>query len=110
MEIRKEIEKKTYAVKFIAEIDGKAIGRAYLYLIYNGLHESPYGLMEDVFVEEEYRGKGIGTQLVQAVIAEAKERGCYKLIGQSRYGKENVHALYERLGFKDHGKNFRIDL
>lgn len=110
MEIKKEIEKKSYAVKFVAEIDGKAIGRAYLYFIYNGLHEKPYGLMEDVFVEEEYRGRGIGTQLVQTVIAEAKARGCYKLIGQSRYGREKVHELYQKLGFEDHGKNFRINL
>lgn len=109
MEIKKEIEKKSYAVKFIAEIDGKQIGRAYLYLIYNDLHENSYGLMEDVFVEEPYRGKGIGTALVSAVIAEAKERGCYKLIGQSRYGREKVHELYQKLGFGDHGKNFRID-
>lgn len=110
MEIRKEIEKKSYAVKFIAEIDGKQIGRAYLYLIYNGLHENPYGLMEDVFVEEEFRGKGIGTALVQSVIAEAKRLGCYKLIGQSRYGREKVHELYQKLGFEDHGKNFRMNL
>lgn len=109
MEITKEIQKKSYAIKFTAQESGKTVGHAYLYLIYNDLHEEPYGLMEDVFVDEFERGKGVGTQLIQEMISKAKELGCRKLIGQSRYGKEKIHALYESLGFKDHGKNFRMD-
>ena len=85
------------------------VGHAYLYLIRNDLHDEPYGLLEDVFVGEEFRGHGYGSALVQRVIDEAKTVGCYKLIGQSRYGREAVHTLYESLGFIDHGKNFRID-
>jgi len=44
-------------------------------LIYNDLHPEPYGLLEDVFVEEEFRGQGIGKSLVRAVIEKAKEVG-----------------------------------
>lgn len=98
------------AVKFTLERDGTVIGRAYLYLIYNDLHDAPYGLLEDVFVEEPYRGQGIGTQLVQAVVDEAKARGCCKLIGQSRFGREKVHEMYEKLGLHKHGYNFRMNL
>jgi GNAT superfamily N-acetyltransferase len=96
--------------KFEYIIEGKIIGRAFLFLIYNDLHSKPYGLLEDVFVEEEYRGKGIGKELVKKVIEKAKELGCYKLIATSRFGRENVHQLYENLGFKKWGYEFRIDL
>jgi GNAT superfamily N-acetyltransferase len=96
--------------KFEYILEGKIIGRALLFLIYNDLHPKPYGLLEDVFVEEKYRGKGIGKELVQRVIEKAKELGCYKLIATSRFERENVHRLYENLGFKKWGYEFRIDL
>lgn len=103
-------ENKSYATKFTAEEDGKILGRAYLYVVFNDLHKEPFGFMEDVFVEEESRGKGIGTKLVNEVIAEAKKENCYKIICTSRYEKPEVHLLYKKLGFKDYGKEFRIDL
>lgn len=98
------------AIRFSVSEDGVEVGRASLFLITNDLHAEPYGLLEDVFVAENQRGKGLGTQLVRAVIEEAKAQKCYKLIGQSRYGREEVHALYTGLGFEDHGKNFRMNL
>ena len=109
MNIKTQRQDKSYAIKIIAEDSGQEIGRAYLYVIFNDLHEEPYGLMEDVYVEEEHRGKGIGKELVLALIKEAKKQGCYKLIGQSRHGKDGLHDFYGRVGFKDHGKNFRMD-
>jgi len=88
---------------------GHSIGRASLFLIFNDLHDRPYGLMEDVFVKEEFRGNGYGTQLVREIITIAQEKDCYKLVAQSRHSKPLVHELYKKLGFKEHGLNFRID-
>ncbi|MFA6296636.1 MAG: GNAT family N-acetyltransferase [Patescibacteria group bacterium] len=108
MEIKQEI-KKSEAVKIFAEKNGEIVGRAYLYLIKNDLHTEPYGLLEDVFVSENQRGKGTGTKLVQAVIEEAKKRKCYKLIATSRKSREQVHQWYLKLGFEDYGCEFRIN-
>ncbi len=108
MNIKRE-NKRSEVVKFIAEENGAVVGRAYLYLIKNDLHAEPYGLLEDVFVEEEYRGRGLGTKLAQAVIDEAKARGCYKIIATSRTSREGAHHLYEKIGFKKYGWEFRMD-
>lgn len=108
MQLKKTL-KKSQAIKIEAEKDGQVVGRAYLYLINNDLYEKPYGLLEDVFVEDSERGQGTGTELVKAVIEEAKYRGCIKLIGCSRYSRPNVHKWYESLGFIDYGKEFRMD-
>lgn len=102
--------KQSSAVKLTIEDAGGTIGHAYLYLIQNDLHAEPYGLLEDVFIEESHRGKGYGSKLVEAIIAEAKAHGCYKLIGTTRHERKDVHAFYERLGFKNHGLEFRMDL
>lgn len=109
MKIIKEKEDKPYSIRFSAQENGIEVGRAFLFIIHNNLHEEPYGLMEDVFVEEDYRGQKIGSKLVDAIIEEAQKLGCRKLVGQSRYGRDKVYSFYERKGFKNHGYNFRID-
>lgn len=100
----------TTGFKFIAMDGDKQIARAYLYLLNNDLHDVPFGYIEDVFVEEDYRGQGIGTKIVQAAIEQAKIEKCHKVIMTSRYGKEAVHNLYQKIGFTDWGKEFRINL
>ncbi len=97
-------------IRFSIDAGGREVGRAYLYIMNNDLHEAPFGLLEDVHVEETERGKGFGTRLVEEVIRAARESGCYKLIATSRLSRPKVHALYERLGFENHGVEFRMDL
>ena len=105
----KAVRVPAYGMKITKALKGKVIGRAHLYVMTNDLHERPFGLMEDVFVDPDHRGSEIGTALVKCVVAEAKRRRCYKLIATSRHARNGVHALYNRLGFKDHGREFRID-
>ena len=101
---------KCHGIKFIAQDkQKKELGRASLYIMHNDLHKEPFGFMEDVYIAEEMRGQGLGTSLVKQVIKKAKEMGCYKLIATSRYSRPKVHDLYIKLGFLDHGKEFRID-
>ncbi|MDP3919129.1 MAG: GNAT family N-acetyltransferase [Nanoarchaeota archaeon] len=96
-------------IKFYVNEMGQEVARAYLYVLTNDLHKEPFGFMEDVFVEEPFRTNGYGNILVDAVIEEAKSRGCYKLICTSRHSKPEVHSWYERKGFENHGLEFRID-
>jgi GNAT superfamily N-acetyltransferase len=99
---------KAEGIKFFVEKDGKEVARAFLYLMKNDLHKEPFGLLEDLFVDETLRGQGIGTELVNMVIAEAKKQNCYKLVATSRYERENVHKMYEKLGFKNVGIEFKM--
>ncbi|MFH1427319.1 MAG: GNAT family N-acetyltransferase [Patescibacteria group bacterium] len=96
-------------IRFSVIDKGKKIGQADLCLFKNKFHDRPFGLMESVFINEDCRGQGIGTKLVKELISEAKRLNCYKLIATSRYSRPKVHELYLELGFKDWGKEFRID-
>ena len=95
--------------RFSVMEDEVEAARAYLYILKNDLHVEPFGLLEDVFVDDNMRGQGIGTDLIKKVIKAAEEAGCYKLIATSRKERSKVHELYERLGFVEHGKEFRIN-
>ena len=103
-------EQSARGVRFSINGSSGEVARAYLYVMKNDLHQAPFGLMEDVFVAESERGSGLGTALVREVIAAAREAGCYKLIATSRASRSKVHELYERLGFANHGVEFRMNL
>lgn len=109
MEI-KQTKVNASGVKFFIEQNGKEAARAYLYILKNDLHEEPFGFLEDVFVNENLRGQGIGTELLNEIIEAAKDNKCYKIVATSRHERPKVHALYERLGFKNRGLEFRMDL
>jgi len=94
----------------VRDAAGEQVARASLVLISNEMNPKPYGLLEDVFVREQDRGGGHGSRLVERIVELARQHGCYKLIATSRYSRPKVHALYLRLGFHDHGKEFRMDL
>ena len=96
-------------IRFGFTQDGKEIARVFLYVMKNDLHEEPFGLIEDLFVNESSRGKGLGTKLVNEVISAAKELQCYKVLATSRLTREKVHGFYKQLGFKNYGIEFRID-
>lgn len=54
-----------------------------------------YAYIGDVFVLEEYRGQGLGTWLMEAVVA------CPELQGLRRWtlATRDAHALYRKVGF-----------
>lgn len=95
--------------RFSVEQDDREVASAYLYIMSNDAQPVPFGLMDDVLVDASLRGKGIGTELVDAVITAAKAEHCYKLIGISRDSRPDIDELYRRRGFVERGTEFRID-
>ena len=108
-EIHRE-ELPARGIRFSVRGANGEVARAYLYVMTNDLHDAPFGLLEDVFVAESERGGGLGTALVNEVIAAARAAGCYKLVATSRASRPKVHELYERLGFTNYGLEFRMNL
>jgi GNAT superfamily N-acetyltransferase len=91
-------------------MDDREVGRAWLYIIKNDLHDNPYGLLEDLWVEPDARGMGNGYALIQDIYTRAKNENCYKLIANSRSERSEVHEFYKKFGFKLHGHEFRANL
>ena len=66
--------KKPVWKAFVAEIDGKIVGLALYYIRYSTWKGCRLYL-EDLVVTEECRGKGVGKQLFEQIVLEAKEQG-----------------------------------
>ena len=56
--------------------------------------------LQDLFVAEEYRGRGVGKALVSAFIDAAREKGVKKLFLEVRESNEAAIGLYALAGFK----------
>lgn len=62
----------------------------------------------NIAVAKEYRGKGYGTDIVRALIEEAKRRGAERIFLEVRVGNAAAIHVYEKCGFERKGvrKNF----
>lgn len=67
--------------------------------------------IEDVVVDDQARGKGVGDALNRAALTEAARRGAKTVDLTSRPSREAANRLYQRLGFKSRDTNvYRYDL
>ncbi len=67
--------------------------------------------IEDVFLLEQYRGRGIGRELVQHMIDEARSLGVRHIDLTSRPERAAANKLYVQLGFEKGVTNvYRLDL
>ncbi len=55
--------------------------------------------LEDIFVEEEARGSGVGRALVEAAFERARERGCGRMELDVNEANAAALRLYESMGF-----------
>ncbi|QIM17582.1 GNAT family N-acetyltransferase [Leucobacter coleopterorum] len=95
----------------LAEVDseGRILGVAWLTFFDEG--EPGYGFVSvdvpelSVWVDGEFRGRGIGADLIRSVIREAQTRHLESLSLSVEEGNP-ARGLYERLGFRHAGPGF----
>ncbi len=87
----------------VAKVDGAIVGSLTL-----ALFPVPTGLrawIEDVVVDENVRGQGIGAALNQEALKVARDQGARTVDLTSRPSREAANRLYQRLGFKQRETN-----
>jgi GNAT superfamily N-acetyltransferase len=88
----------------------RVLGSYALLVMHNLAHlGTPSAIVEDVVVDATHRSQGIGRQMMEHAVAQARAAGCYKLALSSNRRRERAHAFYESLGFQRHGFSFVID-
>jgi GNAT superfamily N-acetyltransferase len=96
---------------FVAEEDGVVQGFALYYIRYS-TWKGQRMYLEDILVTEEARGKGIGALLMNALIAEAKERKFHGITWQVLEWNEPAINFYRKFNtqFDPEWINGKIDL
>lgn len=86
------------ATLFVATDEGKVVGT--LTLVIFSIPTGVRAWIEDVVVDENARGLGIGEALTNAAVNEARGRGVRSIDLTSRPSREVANALYQKLGFE----------
>lgn len=81
----------------VIEVDGEAAGRLY---VHRG--ERDVRIM-DIALSPAFRGRGIGTELLRSLIAEAD--GSERTLSIHVEANNPARRLYERLGFREAGEH-----
>ena len=94
----------------IAEHDGQPAGFALYFFNYSTWMGRPGLYLEDIFVEPEFRGLGIGKALLQRVAAIAVEKNCPRLQWEVLDWNTPAIEFYRAMGaeFLDAWRNVRI--
>lgn len=65
---------------------------------------SHFGEIASIIVDERWRNRGVGRQLIDRAEVLARERGCLGMWLVSGFGREEeAHKFYHRLGFEQTG-------
>ena len=104
--LKKILENENHIIH-IAELNGKIVGSTTLLIEQKFIHGGGIvGHIEDVVVNKEFQGHGIGMKLVLSLLDVAKEKKCYKTILNF---EDKLLPFYEKIGFKQKSTEMRFD-
>jgi GNAT superfamily N-acetyltransferase len=105
---RKMVQNDGIGTVLLAEEDGDGVGVITLSYPVAIRCAGRYACIEEFIVSERVRGRGVGSQLLEAAIAEATSRGCDEI--QCNGPSELGYPVYVRQGLKDIGKHLKLKL
>lgn len=85
---------------FLADVNGEAVGYAFIFETYSTFLARPTLYLEDLFVLPEYRKMRIGYGLFRHCAAEAVRRGCGRMEWTVLDWNINAITFYQRQGAK----------
>lgn len=62
-----------------------------------------YGYISDLVIREAWRGRGVGSQLMEHAEKRAAAHGATRLRIGVLAANESAHALYRKLGYREYG-------
>lgn len=94
------VERDPNLTLVVAESEGRVVGCLQLAILPGISSQGGVrGLLEDVRVATDCRSRGIGEQLVQWAVTEAKARGCNLVELLTHQTRVDAQRFYKRLGF-----------
>ncbi len=106
-----ELIESPYHDILIAADEGKVVGMVIVSVVLATLDRNVY--MEDLVVDSECRGKGVGGMLLEAVKDWGRSKGCRRLefTSSNRDGKAGARGFYESHGAEVRETDFyRVEL
>ena len=94
----------------VAEIKGVVVGFLNFTTRKTILHRGLSGLIDELIIAKNYRGKGIGKQLLSSAIEKSRQLGCCEVEVSTEKTNAKAREFYRQCGFMERGVLFEIDL
>ena len=88
-------DSKSLITGFVAEIDSKVCAIAHCFLRPSTWHPVGYLYLEDLFVDPEYRGAGVGRALLDKAAEYGREIGAERLYWITKEDNAQARVLYD---------------
>jgi ribosomal protein S18 acetylase RimI-like enzyme len=85
---------------FFATSQDRAVGFVQLFESWSTVHLAPVLILEDLFVEDGFRGQGIARELIDAALRFAREIGAAGVFLETATGNTRAQQVYEREGWR----------
>jgi GNAT superfamily N-acetyltransferase len=85
----------------VAEVDGRVVGTIELAKAFKS-SLGFFAVIRRFVVHPDYRGKGIGRELINYALTEAERMGCKAIELSVDPQNERARRFYASMGFKDH--------
>jgi ribosomal protein S18 acetylase RimI-like enzyme len=89
---------------WLVEYEDKTIGYVALTFSYSFEFHGRDAFVDELFIEENYRGQGVGNQVMQFIEAHSREFGIDALHLEVERTNVAALALYKKYGFEDHNR------
>lgn len=89
---------------WIAWVDEEPVGHAVLTVGFSMEFGGMRGFIDDLFVRQSARGRGVATALLDAVVTECNTRGVRALLVEVGPDNAGARRVYERAGLVDSGR------
>jgi GNAT superfamily N-acetyltransferase len=91
--------KKSDSTIFVASNDGQIVGFTQLYPSFSSVSMKRIWILNDLFVRETDRNKGVGKLLMIAAADFARETGAISIVLSTHISNTLAQALYESLSY-----------
>jgi ribosomal protein S18 acetylase RimI-like enzyme len=98
------------AAVFVAEIDDEIAGAVTLWIQPRLNWVTPQAWIPDLYVDPAFRRRGAARALLDACAAEARSRGCHRMVLESGHHRAEAHRLYEDYGFQHYARAYALEL
>jgi len=94
------------SVVFLAVEESIPVGFVQLYPTFSSVSMMRSWVLNDLYVKEQFRGKGAGENLIQKAIQFAKDTGAKGIMLETGKENHNAQRLYEKIGFERESNYF----